>query len=76
MSQLRPWKNSRQEIHHTWEFLKDIRKDNIVSLMNIVDQLSSAKILEKAHEIECLAIRLDMDHSAELNKGEAMGIMK
>lgn len=44
--------------------------------MNIVDQLSSSKILEKAHEIECLAIRLDMDHSAELNKGESMGIMK
>jgi hypothetical protein len=63
MNTLKPWKNSRPEIYRTYDFLKDIRKDSIVSLMNIVDQLSSSKILEKAHEIECLAIRLDMDHS-------------
>jgi hypothetical protein len=60
---LKPWKNSRPEIYRTYDFLKDIRKDSILSLMNIVDQLSPSKILEKAHEIECLAIRLDMDHS-------------
>ena len=72
---LRPPQNSRPRIFVTWEVLKEIKKDGIIQLMHIIENLPDSLLTEKVKEIEQLALRLDMDQSQEFSKGESMSII-
>jgi hypothetical protein len=76
LNELRPPKNSRKEISVAWEFIKGLRRDDISSIVQIIEHLPASELLKKAKEIEQLALRLDMNQRAEFKAGEKMSIIK
>lgn len=76
LNDLPPPKYSRKEINKTWEFLKSIKKEDILSFVRIIDSLPNTAIHEKVKEIEQLALRLDLSQAQEFAAGEEMNIMQ
>ncbi|CAG9320723.1 unnamed protein product [Blepharisma stoltei] len=76
LNDLPPPKYSRKEINKTWEFLKSIKKEDILSFVRIIDSLPNSAIHEKVKEIEQLALRLDLSQAQEFAAGEEMNIMQ
>lgn len=76
LTELKPPKNSRREIHIAWEFIKGLRHEDINSIVQIIDHLPSPDLLTKVKEIETLALQLDMHQQAEFSAGERMNIIK
>lgn len=76
LTELRPPKNSRKEIHTAWEFIKGLRQEDISGIVQIIDHLPNSELHKKVKEIETLALRLDMNQRAEFTTGEKMSIIK
>lgn len=76
LNDIPPPKCSRKEIVSRWEFIKDIRKEDILELVKMINNLPNNTIHEKVKEIEQLALRLDLAQTQEFNEGDRMKIMK
>ncbi|OMJ92532.1 hypothetical protein SteCoe_4663 [Stentor coeruleus] len=76
LNDLPPPKCSRREIFTNWEFMKAIKKEDILSFVKMINGLSNTAIHEKVKEIEQLALRLDMAQTQEFAEGDKMNIMK
>jgi Retinal tissue protein len=76
LNDLPPPKCSRKEIFSNWEFMKAIKKEDILNFVKIINNLSNSAIHEKVKEIEQLALRLDLAQTQEFSEGEKMNIMQ
>jgi predicted HAD superfamily phosphohydrolase len=76
LNDIPPPKCSRKEIFSKWEFIKGIRKEDILELVKKINNLSNNEIHEKVKEIEQVAYRLDLEQAQEYNEGDKMKIMK
>ena len=76
LQSLQPPKNSSQDIFTTWDFIKELRKEEIQSIVNMIDKLTPDALLGKVSEIEQLAHRLDVDQTHQFLLGEEMNIMR
>ena len=76
LQSLQPPKNSSSDILTTWEFIKELRKEEIQSIVNMIDKLTPEALLGKVSEIEQLAHRLDVDQTHQFLLGEEMNIMR
>ena len=76
LNELPPPKCSRKEIFSNWEFMKAIKKEDILGFVKMINGLSNTAIHEKVKEIEQLALRLDIAQTQEFSEGDRMNIMK
>lgn len=76
LQSLQPPKNSSSDILTTWEFIKELRKEEIQSIVNMIDKLTPEALLGKVSEIEQLAHRLDVDQTHQFLLGEEMNVMR
>ncbi|OMJ95879.1 hypothetical protein SteCoe_602 [Stentor coeruleus] len=76
LNNLPPPKCSRREIFTNCEFMKAIKKEDILSFVKMINGLSNTAMHEKVKEIEQLALRLDIAQTKEFTEGDKMNIMK
>lgn len=76
LTELPPPKCSRKEIFSNWDFMKAIKKEEILHFVKLINELSSSAIHEKVKEIEQLALRLDLAQTQEFTEGDKMQIMQ
>jgi hypothetical protein len=76
LNEIPPPRFSKDEIFTNWEFIKSIKKEDIMDLVKMINNLSNNAIHEKVKEIEQLALRLDIAQTSEFNEGDKMKIMK
>jgi hypothetical protein len=76
LNELPPPKCSRKEIFSNWEFMKAIKKEDILGFVKMINGLTNSAIHEKVKEIEQLALRLDLAQTQEFDEGDKMNIMK
>ena len=76
LTELPPPKCSRKEIFSNWDFMKAIKKEDILSFVRMINGLSNSAIHEKVKEIEQLALRLDLAQTQEFTEGDKMRIMQ
>jgi hypothetical protein len=76
LNDIPPPKCSKKEISANWEFVKSIKKEDILEFVSIINKLPSSAIHEKVKEIEQLALRLDIAQTHEFEEGDNMKVMK